>query len=122
MNKLPDGTPIADLKFEWDPDHKSIHGTGKIAGEWTESRNGWDPASKSVYYLDSHGPETVYFGHAHVEGSELVMEFHGLVGDTGTYRSRAHFADNDTYENSIVSMKDGQVVREAVHVRLHRQK
>src|SRR5437763_14485915 len=70
--KMPDGSPVADLRFEWGADRKSIRGTGKIAGMPVETRHAWDSTEKAVYYLDSHGPETVYFGHVHLDGDEVV--------------------------------------------------
>src|ERR1700694_400376 len=59
--KGADGKPIVELRFEWVAGKKHIRGSGKIADMLVEERVGWDPAAKCVYYLDSHGPETVYF-------------------------------------------------------------
>jgi len=108
--KMADGSPLADLRFEWGPDHTSLRGAGKIAGMTVESRHAWDPAAKAVYYLDSHGPETVYFGHVRLEGEEIVTDFRGIVGDLTSYRSRAHFSDPETYRGSIAALKDGKEV------------
>src|SRR5206468_2878633 len=91
--KMPDGSPVADLRFEWGPDRKSIRGSGKIAGIAMESRHAWDSAQSAVYYLDSHGPETIYFGHVRLDGDELVTDFRSIVGDAGAYRTRARWSD-----------------------------
>ena len=108
--KMQDGTPIVDLRFEWGPEHKSIRGAGRSAGINVESRHAWDSTANAVYYLDSHGPGTIYFGHVRLEGDELISDFRGIVGDAGTYRTHARWTDVDTYRATIAEVKDGKEV------------
>jgi hypothetical protein len=106
--KGPDGLPVAELRFEWGPGKKTLRGAGLIAGQKVESWIGWDPEAKKVYYLDSHGPETIYFGHMALEGEEIVSRFTTIVGRPGTFKTRAWFPDPDTYKAVIESVNDGK--------------
>jgi hypothetical protein len=105
--KMPDGKPVAELRFEWGPERKSIDGSGTIAGEKVTSRVGWDPVAQKVYYLDCHGTQTVYFGAMTLQEDAIVSDFKAIVGTPGTWRSRGTFTDRDTYEATIQAITDG---------------
>src|SRR5262249_30735046 len=77
------------------------------------ARFGWDAAAKKVYYLDAHGLDTVYFGHAVKDGDAVSLMFKGLVGDTGAYVFSTTFTDEDTYDATLYmddKGKPGKVV------------
>lgn len=118
--KDPSGMPIAELHFEWGPGRKTLHGRGFIAGAQVESWIGWDPEAKKVYYLDSHGPETIYFGHMALEGEEVVSRFTTIVGRPGTFRTRAWWPDKDTYKAVIESVSSDGKPGQSHLINLHR--
>lgn len=113
MKKLVGGvwhTKVGDAEAEsrWivGPDGVSLIGE-TIIGPNTKSpyvmnaRFGWDPATKSVYYLDAHGLDTVYFGHGSMDGDNVLLSFKGLVGDPGAYIFETSFTGDDSY-NAIL--------------------
>ncbi|MEP0767394.1 MAG: hypothetical protein HRF45_12765 [Fimbriimonadia bacterium] len=102
------GKPIATLRYEWSADKKLLLGKGTIMGAAVDVRVGWDPAAKKVYYLDSHGPETVFFGYFTLEEGKLVARFKMLVGGSGEFEARGSFTDDDTYENTMSQIVDGR--------------
>ena len=88
-----------------------------VGGSWvTENEGedgqpiGWDPAAKKVYYLDSHGPEAVFFGHFTLEEGQLVARFRMLVGGSGVFESKGSFTDDDTFENAMSQIVDGKPI------------
>ncbi len=113
------GKPFASLRFEWGPGRKSIRGSGTIAGAAVESRLAWDAAAKKVYYVDFHGPETVYFGHYSFDGDAAIVDFKTLVGAPGAWHTRATWPDRDTYVATIRPVVDGKL-KEGHEVRLRR--
>lgn len=118
--KGTDGKPFVEFRYTWGPDQKSVRGAGRIVDMQVESRFAWDPAEKKVYYLDSHGPNTIYFGHLDVQGEELVFNYKTLVGAPGTWMARAHWSDKDTYHGHIESVKDGKPAGDGQDIELHR--
>lgn len=118
--KDPAGMPVAELHFEWGAGRKTLHGRGIIAGAQVESWIGWDPEAKKVYYLDSHGPETIYFGHMALEGEEVVSRFTTIVGRPGTFRTRAWFPDKDTYKAVIETVNPDGKPGQSHLINLHR--
>jgi hypothetical protein len=77
------------------------------------ARFGWDPAAKHVYYLDAHGLDTVYFGHAVYNQDGVDMNFKGLVGDPGEYIFHTTFTSDDSYDAALydgTGGKPGKVV------------
>ncbi len=106
--KGEDGKPIGLLRYEWSADKKLLLGTGTIMGAPVDVRVGWDPAAKKVYYLDSHGPETVFFGHFTLEDGSLVVRFKMLVGGSAEFEAKGRFTDDDTYENRMYQLLDGK--------------
>jgi hypothetical protein len=76
-----------------------------------EATFGWDPARKTVYYVDFHGGEQVFFGKVQVKGDELRYDFETIVGKTAKWRSVGKFTDPDTYEFEILGQKDDQWVQ-----------
>jgi hypothetical protein len=91
-----------ELGYAWGPGGRTLRGSGTIFGAPVEARYGWDPVKKQVFYLDFHGPERVFFGHARAEGGDVITEFRVLVGPNGAFRSKGKFA-GDTYEAQIES-------------------
>ena len=83
---------------------------------------GWDAETKTLYYLDQHGFDTVYFGHVTKSANTLDLDFNGLVGDPGHYRS--HLTINgDSYDSTIEhEKKDGTWEDLGIHLTMHRVK
>ncbi|GMV36593.1 MAG: hypothetical protein AMXMBFR61_11010 [Fimbriimonadales bacterium] len=106
--KSEDGKPIGTLRYEWSADKKLLLGRGTILGAPVDVRVGWDPAAKKVYYLDSHGPEAVFFGHFTLEEGRLVARFKMLVGGSAEFESKGSFTDDDTYETTMSQIVDGK--------------
>lgn len=117
--------PFASTKWEWTADHQALAGNGVI-GQGTEhpvhgeARLGWDPAAKQVYYLDSHGTQTVYFGHVHLEGDTMVYEFKTLVGPPSEWISREVFEDPNTLKAEMIPVKNGKPVGDPIPLTLKR--
>lgn len=105
-----DGSPRVEWVYEWSPDKRILKGTGVIFNAHCESRIGWDPDEERAFYIDIHGPETVYLGYMALEGDEIVSDFEAVVGPPGTFRSRGRFADPDTYTARLQSVEDGIAV------------
>jgi hypothetical protein len=105
--KNEDGSPKIEWVYEWSPCKRVVKGTGSIFGVSCESRIGWDPVEEKIYYLDMHGPETVYFGYMTEEDNEFVFDFESIVGPFGVYRSRGCFLNENSYRSRIQSVEDG---------------
>src|SRR5690242_2534977 len=63
----PNKDYIVDGKAEWTAHGRALRWTGAIGSGRPDSIQiasmmGWDPIKKRVYYLDSHGHDTVYKG------------------------------------------------------------
>lgn len=104
------GEPRIEWVYEWSPDKRILKGTGVIFDAHCESRIGWDADEDRAFYLDIHGPETVYFGYMDLEGEEFVSDFEAVVGPPGTFRSRGRFVDGDTYAARLQAVDDGIAV------------
>ena len=121
--KLVGGTWItvgdfhAEFKYEWRIKGKALRGVGIIAKGTkeempSEALYGWDAEKKKVYYMDFHGASTVYKGECSLVDNKFVIDFMGLVGDTGHYMSDTVFTDTDTFIGTIYSFgKDGKPVK-----------
>jgi hypothetical protein len=105
-----DGKPRVEWTYEWSADKRILKGEGVIYGAECESRIGWDPDEERGYYIDIHGPETVYLGYMALEGQEIVSDFESVVGPPGVFRSRGRFADPDTYTARLQEVQDGIAV------------
>ena len=117
--KLP-----VELRFTLSPDGNVITGTG-LVGDPTkpvlriESIVGLDAVTDSVYYLDRHNTDTVYFGHVTLEGEKLKFDFTSLVGGKGHWIATEWLPTADTFRSSMLSVKeDGTTVEEPVHLSL----
>lgn len=102
-----------EFRYEWDFKGSVIRGSGWIGkGTKNEQRAeafmGWDAEKKQMYYLDFHGGSTVYRGTGRLEGEELHFEFETLIGSPAKWRSVERFTDSDTYEFTILGLKDGK--------------
>jgi hypothetical protein len=102
-----------EFRYQWALNKTAIRGTGTI-GKGTKAETpveatvGWDPAKKSLYYLDFHGGERIFYGTITPKGDELHYEFDTLVGPAAKFRSVAKFPDADTYAFEIFGQKEGQ--------------
>src|SRR5205085_2104057 len=67
-------------------------------------------AARRVYFVDFHGPDTIFFGHGWLEGEELAFEFRTLIGPAATFRSREGFADEANYHAVVEQIRDGKIV------------
>jgi hypothetical protein len=105
-----DGKPRIEWVYEWSPDKRVLKGTGQIFGAYCESRHGWDPDEERGYYLDIHGPETIYLGYMSLEGAEFISDFEAVVGPPGVFRSRGRFVDDDHYTARLQAVEDGIAV------------
>lgn len=102
-----------EFRYGWAFHRTAVRGIGVIGKGGpnetpVESTFGWDPAKKTVYYLDQHGSEGVYKGTVHLDGDSLVLEFETLIGPPARWRSVARFPDQDTYQFTIYGRKDGK--------------
>lgn len=79
------------------------------------ARFGWDPTAKQVYYLDAHMHDTVYFGHASMDGKDVLIKFSTLVGGESTYIFRCSFTSDDSYKATLYAVdkdKPGKVLEQ----------
>jgi uncharacterized protein YndB with AHSA1/START domain len=108
----PSGPMRVEFRYRRHKDGVGIVGEGVI-GKGTDGaivvRNqfGWDPLAKAVYYLDSHNSGTVYWGHAEVDGEDLVLSFGPVGGDPGAFGARDRFPDPDTLQ-AIIRNAEGE--------------
>ena len=70
------------------------------------TRYGYDPVEKSTYVLDIHNHDTVYLGHARVEGKVFVNDFTRQVGGPGHWIERTTLTDKDTMESVLYSIDE----------------
>jgi uncharacterized protein YndB with AHSA1/START domain len=102
-----------EFRYRWIFGGRAIRSQGTIGkGLPNEARVeatlGYDPATKTVYYLDFHGAESVYRGTVAIDGDDLRFDFQTLIGPPASWRSLARFPDTDTYASTILAEKDGQ--------------
>ena len=84
-------------------------GKGRKDAVRVKTQFGYDPITRTVYYWDSHGSGTVYWGHVAAEKNDVVFVFGPAGGDMSAFSSRSRFADNDTL-SSIIRNAQGQEV------------
>jgi hypothetical protein len=114
-----------EFRYEWVFNKTALRANG-IIGKGTpqethvESTVGWDPHSKSVYYLDFHGSQTVFKGTVKLDGDSFQFDFNTLVGPPAKYRSVGKL-NGDKYEFTIYADKNG-VWAPAHEIKLHRVK
>ncbi len=106
---------------------KMIEGVGHLTQDGKpianmDSKFGWDPAVKKVYYLDCHGNDTVYNGHVILKNGKFEFDFVGLIGDKGHYLSYASMPTPDRYEFEMYQYKDGKLAPTHIGVKFHRVK
>jgi hypothetical protein len=118
--KGPDGMPVGEFRWEWERDGRTLRSTGKLGGEDVYAVIGWDAAAKKVYYLDRHGPGRVFFGHAVLEGEDVVFDFSALVGPPARYQSRERFPDPDSFHSVVRQVKEDGTIGAAFNIRLKR--
>lgn len=104
---------LVEFRYEWDFHGTVIHGKGAIMKGTpnemqAEAFLGWDPAKKSVYYLDVHDGQLAFLGTVKLDSDKLQYDFQSIVGPAGTHRSVAEFPDGDTYKFTIYSNDNGQ--------------
>lgn len=88
----------------------------------TDSRFGWDPELKQVYYTDHHSFDTVYAGHVKADGDLLMFDFNGLIGDRGHYKTKSQFTGPDDFSFSMWQEKDGKLIDTHLNITYHRVK
>jgi len=106
---------VIEFRYEWVLNKSALRALGTIdkggpKETKVESNLGWDPAKKSLYYLDFHGGAQVYFGTVKIKGDEFHFDFDAIVGPPGKFRSVATMPTPDTYEATIFVQKDGDWV------------
>ena len=102
-----------EFKYDWHFKKSAIRSVGHVDKGGpketpVEATLGYDPARKSVYYLDLHGSESVYKGTVRADGDALTFEFESIVGAPGKWRSVGKFTDSDTYDFTIFGEKAGE--------------
>lgn len=125
IGKLGDLQVIQEFHLE--QDGKVLVGHGRVAvGTPNEmpidSRFGWDPIAKQVYYVDHHSFDTVYAGHVKADGDMLVFDFRGLFGDPGHFLTKSRFSGADDFAFSMWQDKDGKLLDTHMNVTFHREK
>jgi uncharacterized protein YndB with AHSA1/START domain len=105
---------VVENRFTWAFDHKVIRGQailakGTPAEQHGDAYIGWDPAAKSVYYVDVHGGNQVYKGTVSAQGEEIIFDFASIIGAPGKYRESLKFTGNDEMKFTIFVDKDGQL-------------
>lgn len=91
----------------------TVVGKGSAKPFVMNARLGWDPTAKQVYYLDAHMHDTVYFGHASMEGKEIVIRFGTLVGqvskgEPSDYAFHCQFVNDDEYNATLYLVEGGK--------------
>ena len=91
----------------------TVVGKGSTKPFTMSARFGWDPATKQVYYLDAHMHDTVYFGHASMDGKAIVLKFGTLVGEVAKgepsdYIFRCEFVSDDEYHAELYLVESGK--------------
>ena len=104
---------VIEFRYEWVLNKTAIRGIGTIdkGGPHEariESTLGWDPVKKTVYYLDFHGGEQVFFGTVTITGDQFQFDFDTIVGKAAKWRSVGKLSNSNTYEFTIFGQKDGQ--------------
>ncbi len=106
---------IVEFRYEWAFNNKAIRGLGVIGkGGPQESPGeailGRDPVTKTVYYVDCHGGDSIFKGTVKLDGDDLLFEFATIVGKPASWRESLRFLDKDTMQFTIFSEKNGQWV------------
>ena len=100
-------------RYEWAFGGTALRGLGVIGkGSPGESEGeailGWDPVGKTVFYFDCHGGKSIFHGTVKKQGDELIFEFAALVGKPRKWREVAKFTDQDTFQFTLYSDKEGK--------------
>ncbi len=114
---------VVENRFSWAFNNTVIRGQGIIGkGLPSEARGdsymGWDSATKSVYYVDVHGGDSVLKGTVTANGDELVFQFAGVIGTPGTYRETLQFTGKDEYKFTLFADQKGKwapIVKMTMH-------
>jgi uncharacterized protein YciI len=112
----PNKDYIVDGKAEWTAHGRALRWTGAIGSGRPDSIQiasmmGWDPIKKRVYYLDSHGHDTVYKGSVRKDGDKLVYEFETIVGPDGKWKNEQTMPDKDTLHSQLWQWREGKWVK-----------
>jgi hypothetical protein len=105
---------VIETRYEWILNKTAMRALGTIdkGGKnesHFESTLGWDPVKKTVYYLDFHGGEQVFFGTVTFKGDEFQFDFDTIVGTPAKWRSVGRLSDdNNSYQFTIYGQKDGK--------------
>jgi len=115
-----------EIRYEWVFNKTALRANG-IIGKGSpqetriESTIGYDPVSKSVYYLDFHGSQTVFKGTVKMDGDQIQYDFVTLIGPPAKWRSIGKLTGPDSYEFTIYADKNG-LWAAAHEIKLHRVK
>ena len=123
--KGPDGNPFVEFVFTMSKNGLLLRGMGTVLKGTPQefnidSRIGWDPAKKRVYYADFHGSDTFYMGVVTSEKDGLMIDFEKVIGGSGRYVTHIRFPDKETYIGTIQGVKNGKLVGEKEEIHLRR--
>ncbi len=122
--KSSDGVPFGEMRFTWSDGGKTVGSQG-VLGQGTPNVQqvrayfSYDPASKKVYYLDMHGPETVFFGHVRLDGETLVYEFKSIVGKPAEWLIHETIEGN-ACKSTMWQVVDGKKSEKPMQINLKR--
>lgn len=122
--KLVQSQIEAEFRFLKAQDGQIVEGQGTVtANDHTTrvfSRFGWDPIKKSVFYLDMHNNDCVYFGHVWVQDGIWINHFKTLVGTEAEFIQEATLAGRHLLDSHLYSVGTDGVKNLVEHMIFHR--
>jgi len=100
------------VRFTLEENGAVIDGTGTVGDPKKpilrmHSRIGIDRASHQVYYLDTHGSDSIYFGHVTLKDGQLIFDFQNISGGTAHWINRATIKGNTQTGTLVGVQPDG---------------
>src|SRR5262249_26562004 len=106
---------VVEARYEWAFGKTAIRGLGVIdKGGPTETHIeailGFDPVSKTAFYLDCHGGDKVFKGTVKLDGDDAIFDFATLIGTPAKWREVASFPEKDVLQFTVFGEKAGKWV------------
>ncbi len=122
--KLVQSKIEAEFRFSKAMDGLIVEGHGIVsANENTMrvfSRFGWDPGERSVYYLDMHNNDCVYFGHVNMIDGIWINHFKALVGSPAEFIQEATLPGSHLLDSHLYSVGENGTKNLVEHMIFHR--